>query len=158
MRGRKSLLTAALLASACASSLAEDEAAPSLPAIVAFDLPSPPPSPAPTPPPAWIAASRVPEFRKCANCHSVEKGAPNGLGPNLYDVFARPAATSQPDYRYSPALKESAFVWDFATLDRWLAKPRALVPGTKMAFPGLSDPEERKAVIAFLRLRSAARP
>jgi cytochrome c len=107
--------------------------------------------------PDWIEASRVPEFRKCAACHRVERGAPNGTGPNLYDVFGRPAAT-RPGYKYSPALSQSGLVWDQATLDRWLAGPRTLVPGTKMVFSGLRNPEERKAVIAFLRLRSAARP
>lgn len=159
MSKRAGVLSAALLASACAAPRTDEPPAPPSPPILRFEGPGPPaPAPPPEPPPAWIAASRVPEFRKCANCHRVEKGAANGLGPNLYDVFARPAGTSQPDYLYSPALAESRLVWDFATLDRWLAKPRALVPGTKMAFPGLSDAEERKAVIAFLRLRSAARP
>jgi cytochrome c len=137
------LLAMVLLAPASASAPRGDAAPPPLLAIV---------------PPPRSTATRAPEFRKCAACHNIEKGAPNGLGPNLYGVFARPAATAQPRYAYSPQLRASGRVWDFATLDRWLAEPRAVVPGTRMTFGGLKNPEERKAVIAFLRRQSASRP
>lgn len=156
------VLPAALIVWACASPLRIGSASP--PPATQIEPPAIAPlHPAETraepgsPPAHWIEASRVPQFRKCAACHRVERGAPNGIGPNLYDVFGRPAAT-RPGYRYSTALSQSGLVWDQASLDRWLAGPRNLVPGTKMVFSGLRDPEERKAVIAFLRLRSAARP
>jgi cytochrome c len=110
----------------------------------------------PPQPPGWIASSRVPEFAKCAACHNAEQGGHNGLGPNLFGTFGTPAA-SKPDYYYSQGMKESGLVWDFATLDRFLENPRAFVPGTKMIFAGLKKPEERKAVIAFLKIRSPAR-
>jgi cytochrome c len=105
--------------------------------------------------PAWVAGSRIAEFRKCAPCHRVERGAPNGTGPNLFGAFGRPAGSAA-NFRYSPALAESGLVWDYATLDRFLAGPRAAVPGTKMVFRGVADPEQRKALIAFLKLRSEA--
>ena len=111
----------------------------------------------PDPPPGWIAGSRVPEFAKCAACHNAEQGGRNGLGPNLFGAFGA-AAGSKPDFRYSQAIRDSGLVWDFATLDRFLQNPRATVPGTKMVFAGLRKPEERKAVIAFLRIRSPATP
>ncbi len=115
-------------------------------------VPNDPPSP-----PGWIASSRVPEFARCAPCHNAERGSHHGVGPNLYGTFGTRSG-SKPDFYYSQALRDSGLVWDAETLDRFLQEPRALVPGTKMTFAGLKKPEDRKAVIAFLRLRSASRP
>jgi cytochrome c len=67
-------------------------------------------------------------YKTCALCHAFEK---NGAGPKHAGVVGRIAGTV-PDYRYSPALQKSGIVWTDATLDRWLADPQALVPGTKM--------------------------
>jgi cytochrome c len=150
------------LAGACAESDGRSAEETRPPPAITIVPPQPPTAtstdvPVRPPPPAWIANSRVPAFGKCAACHNAEQGGSHGLGPNLYDAFGRPAA-SKPDYRYSPQLRESGLVWDAATLDRWLAEPRHVVPGTKMTFAGLRNPEERKAVIAFLRLRSSSRP
>ena len=123
-----------------------------MPTVVAdpWEAEKPPPQP-----PGWIASSRVSEFARCAACHNVEQGGHNGLGPNLFGAFGAPAA-SKPNYYYSPAMKESGLVWDFATLDKFLENPRAVVPGTKMTFAGLKKPEDRKAVIAFLKIRAPA--
>jgi cytochrome c len=59
-----------------------------------------------------------------------------------------------PDYAYSPALKAAGIVWDETTLDRWLADPQAMVPGTKMTF-SVDDAQDRADVIAFLKEKSA---
>lgn len=88
-------------------------------------------------------------FAQCRVCHSVTKGGPAGLGPNLFGVVGTAAAT-RPGYAYSPAMKASKIRWDRARLDIYLANPRAVVPGTKMVFAGLKDPAQRKAVIDYL--------
>jgi cytochrome c len=89
-------------------------------------------------------------FQRCAACHTTEANAPARFGPNLRGVVGRKAA-SMPGYNYSTALKAQKFIWTEAQLDKWLKGPRALVPGTAMPFPGLPDPNDRKAVIAYLK-------
>jgi cytochrome c len=89
-------------------------------------------------------------FQKCFACHSVVEGENNLPGPNLRGVVGRKAATLA-GFDFSPALAGSGLVWDDTTLDRFLADPLAAVPGTSMSFPGLRRPEERRAVIAYLR-------
>ncbi len=88
-------------------------------------------------------------FKKCAACHRAGPGARNGVGPVLTGVVGRPAA-SYPGYPYSSAMKRSGIVWNDTTLTRFLHGPRALVPGTKMSFPGLNDDGDVADVIAYL--------
>jgi hypothetical protein len=71
------------------------------------------------------------------------------IGPSLFGVVNRPAG-HEPGFHYSEANKNSGLTWDPATLDRYLAAPRQVVPGTFMTFPGLKDPSQRAEVIAFL--------
>jgi cytochrome c len=84
----------------------------------------------------------------CAICHTVQ---PNRslIGPSLFGVVNRPAG-QMPGFHYSDANRRSGLVWNPATLDRYLAAPREVVPGTFMTFPGLKDPSQRAEVIAFL--------
>lgn len=89
-------------------------------------------------------------FLYCAACHSVQPGVAGKVGPGLAGAYGVKAG-SREGYAYSQALKESGLVWTPETLDKWLTKPGALVPGTKMAFIGLAKPEDRAAVIAYLR-------
>ncbi len=84
----------------------------------------------------------------CAVCHSTEPGT-NKLGPSLAEVVGRKSA-SLDDYSYSPAMAKLGATWDKATLDKYLADPQGMVPGTKMLFPGLKDEADRKAVIDYL--------
>ena len=100
---------------------------------------------------AWAAgdaAAGKAVFAKCAICHSAEKGVTK-LGPPLWGVVGRPSA-SVAGYNYSDAMKNAHKVWDPATLDVYLTNPRAMVPGTKMIFPGLKDQADRDNVIAYL--------
>jgi len=92
-------------------------------------------------------------FNKCRACHAIGPGATNKVGPELNGVVAEPVATAE-GYSFSPALKKFAEAnpnWTDALLTQWLTDPKKLVPGTKMAFPGLKKPEEITAVIAYLK-------
>jgi len=81
-------------------------------------------------------------------CHSTAPRK-NGIGPSLAGIHGQPAA-HEPSYAYSSAMRASGIVWDDAALDAYLTNPRAVVPGTKMAFGGIADPAERAKLIAFL--------
>ncbi len=87
-------------------------------------------------------------FNKCSICHSAAAGK-NAIGPSLFGVVGRKSA-SEPGFSYSEAMKKADKTWDAATLDTYLTNPKALVPGTKMVFPGLPKPEDRENVIAYL--------
>jgi cytochrome c len=89
-------------------------------------------------------------FLKCASCHDISQTLSPKIGPNLYGVFGRRAG-SLPGYSYSTAMKGQTFDWNEETLDRWLKKPSALVPGTAMAFAGIDEKSDREALIAYLR-------
>jgi cytochrome c len=89
-------------------------------------------------------------FLRCASCHDISRSPSPKIGPNLYGVVGRPAG-SLAGYAYSPAMKSQTFVWDEDHLNRWLTNPADLVPGTAMAFGGIPDEADRKAVIAYLR-------
>ncbi len=85
----------------------------------------------------------------CGVCHTAEKGAANKIGPNLFGVVGRKSATA-PGYMYSPAMMKAALTWDVPTLQVYLMGPQKKVPGTKMGFPGFSDPQDEADAIAYL--------
>jgi cytochrome c len=84
-------------------------------------------------------------YQGCTGCHSIDE---NDIGPKHRGVVGRKAGTA-PGYAYSAALKGAGIVWDKVTLDRWLANPSAMVPGTKMYFL-LPNAQDRADVIAYL--------
>lgn len=94
-----------------------------------------------------------PAFAACHACHVVQKDGRNGVGPNLYGVAGRPAA-SLPGFNYSAALKASKLRWDDQTLDAFIAAPTKKVPGTRMAI-GMADPAKRAQIIAYLKAQGA---
>ena len=83
---------------------------------------------------------------RCGGCHSVDA---HRIGPRHRGVFGRRAGTAT-GFGYSPALRASGLIWNEATLDRWLANPTALVPGTRMGLR-VSDARDRRDIIAYLR-------
>ncbi len=90
------------------------------------------------------------EAKKCAACHSFDKGGKNKVGPNLWNVVGRTLGGHE-GFTYSDAMKKKGGVWDYAALDAFLVKPAAYVPGTKMSFAGIRQADKRAAVIAYLR-------
>ena len=99
--------------------------------------------------PTVAQTAAPPAFAACKACHTVQKGAKSGLGPNLNGVVGRPAA-SLPGFNYSPALKGSKLRWDEKTLNEFIAAPTKKVPGTRMPI-GMADPAKRAAIIAYLK-------
>ena len=88
--------------------------------------------------------------KKCAACHSFAKGGRNKVGPNLWDVVGGDIAGVE-GYRYSKPMAALEGSWGYQELDRYLADPKARVPGTKMSFRGLGEAGARANVILFLR-------
>lgn len=87
--------------------------------------------------------------RVCTTCHSMERGGPNRIGPNLWGVVGRDIA-AQPGFAYSPAMTAQAGGWSYERLDSYLTSPGRAIPGNKMAFAGLRRAEDRAAVIKYL--------
>jgi cytochrome c len=87
--------------------------------------------------------------KQCTICHNLQEGQGPKVGPDLYDVVGRKIA-AVPGFNYSAALKATTGTWSFDELNKWLADPRAMVPGTAMTFAGLQNEKQRADVIAYL--------
>jgi cytochrome c len=96
-------------------------------------------------------------FKKCAACHTIAPGGANGIGPNLWASMGKPHGHVA-GFSYSDALKSIPGNWDFEGMDKWLANPKKYAPGTKMTFAGLSNPEERANLIAYLNAQGSNLP
>jgi cytochrome c len=92
-------------------------------------------------------------FKKCAACHNADKGGANQLGPNLWNVLGLPIGQGK-GFAFSDALSKKGGTWNWDNLSQWLTSPRTFAPGTKMTFAGLSNPQDRADVEAFLNQHS----
>ena len=92
-------------------------------------------------------------FKKCAACHSINKGGKNNIGPALYNVVGRKIG-GVADYKYSKALVAYGKEWSFEELNGFLIKPSKWIRGTKMAYAGLRKESDRASVIKYLNQNS----
>ena len=92
-------------------------------------------------------------FKKCAACHSINKGGKNNIGPALYNVVGRKIGGVS-DYKYSKALTAYGKEWNFEELNGFLIKPAKWIKGTKMAYAGLRKEKDRASVIKYLNQNS----
>ncbi len=110
---------------------------------------------------ALLAAADVASGKKvaklCKACHSFEKGGKNKPGPNLWNIVGRDMGQVA-GFKYSDAMAGMGGVWDYAALDSFLTKPKAMVPGTRMGFAGVKKLGKRADLIAFLRSLSDSPP
>jgi cytochrome c len=96
-------------------------------------------------------------FKKCTSCHTAEKGGPNKIGPDLYNVLNAQKG-KHPGFTYSQAMEKKGGTWTYEDLNHFLYDPRAFLPGTKMSFAGLKNDQERADVIAYLRQQNDTPP
>lgn len=89
-------------------------------------------------------------FKQCMICHTVGSGAQNKIGPELNGLDGRQSG-SLTNFNYSAANKNSSFVWNEATFKQYMVNPQAMIPGTKMPFAGLKDPQQIDDLWAYLR-------
>ena len=95
------------------------------------------------------AADGAKVFKKCLTCHSIGKGDPNKIGPNIFGVLNRKAGSIS-DYKYSKAMAAYGKVWSFEEMNGFLTKPKDWIKGTKMSFIGLKSAKDRAAVILYM--------
>jgi len=88
--------------------------------------------------------------RQCQACHTFEKGGPNRVGPNLWNIVGSARGEDRGGFNFSAAMKAKGGNWTFSELYQFLANPRGYIPGTNMTFAGLSRSQQRADVIAFL--------
>ncbi len=152
-------LGAAALLAGCGKK-SEEPVMPSTPPLSAEESAAAPPASATPEQLKMVAALPAPyntgdpaagqaKFAQCGSCHTIVKGGPNLIGPNLWGVYGTKAA-EVPGFEFSDEMKSSGMTWDAPTLDKWITNPRAVLPQTKMTFVGVPDEKDRRDIIAYV--------
>ncbi len=97
------------------------------------------------------------KFALCRSCHTTAQGGDDMTGPNLWGIYGRKAG-SKASFTYSDDLKNAGWIWDADRIDKWITNPRAVLPGTKMTFIGMPDANDRRDVVAFLKVQTSPAP
>jgi cytochrome c len=89
--------------------------------------------------------------KQCAACHTFEKGGPNRVGPNLWNIVGDHRGKERGGFNFSAAMKAKGGKWTYDDLNKFITNPKAAVPGTAMGFAGIQKDSERADLIAYLR-------
>jgi len=92
-------------------------------------------------------------FKKCQTCHNNAKGGPNAIGPNLWSVVGRPVG-KHAGFEYSSQVAGHGGNWDWDSISQWIKNPKTYIPGDKMAFGGIGNPQDRADLLAYLNTQS----
>jgi cytochrome c len=92
--------------------------------------------------------------KQCQACHTFEKGGPNRVGPNLWNIVEDERGKDRGGFNFSAAMKAKGGEWTYEELNKFLTNPRGYIPGTAMTFAGISNDQQRADVIAYLRTLS----
>ena len=142
-------VSAALLLAACGA----DNSATSAPNSAS----TPAPAAAPT---QQVAAAADPLargarlYKRCQTCHTLEQDGRHRVGPNMWNLFGS-TADQREGFAYSKAMSESGIVWDEETLSAYIENPRKFMPGNRMSYAGLRKPEDRAAVLAYIKAKTS---
>jgi cytochrome c len=92
--------------------------------------------------------------KQCGACHTFEKGGPNRVGPNLWNIVEDERGKDRGGFNFSAAMKAKGGEWTYEELNKFLTNPRGYIPGTAMTFAGISNDQQRADVIAYLHTLS----
>jgi cytochrome c len=101
---------------------------------------------------SWAQSAEAGErvYAQCRACHQVGETAKNLVGPQLNGMFGRKSGTVE-GYNYTDANKNSNITWDVKTFSEYIVDPRGKIPGTKMAFAGIKNPQQVTDLVAYLQ-------